>query len=231
MNPKINTTKYEKIIEKVEIDDRENDRIDYAMEQYAPFNPIKKHLQEGDYIFTGYNGTKVCFEYKTADDFLTSINHQDNHLHNQVFHMIHEYDYNFVVIQAKDLMKTNTDRFYKSGVNVSLQEINGAISELSMVCSVLQVQTQFQAFDLMMRTAGKVIDDKPYLYKFGKKSPNTALNYLNSMHGLKNKAYDIVTTLDLRTKKDLDKLTLKKLMEVDGIGEITAKMILAELGE
>ena len=51
MNPKIKTKKYENIIESVVIDNRELDRRDYAMEQYAPFNPIIRQLDFGDYIF------------------------------------------------------------------------------------------------------------------------------------------------------------------------------------
>ena len=77
----INGNRYSKVIKSVEIDDRENDRVDFAMEHYAPFNPSVKRLDIADYIFTGYNGIKVAFEYKTATDFLSSINHDDNHLH------------------------------------------------------------------------------------------------------------------------------------------------------
>ena len=80
-----------------------------------------------------------------------------------------------------------------------------------------------------MRTAGKVIENKPFLWKFGKKSTNSALNYLNCIHGLKDKAVLITDTLDLHTKKDLDNLTLESLMSVDGIGKVTAEMILREL--
>ena len=89
MIPKIKTKKYEKIIESVVIDNREKDRIEFAKEQYAPFNPIVRQLQYGDYIFKGHNGVRVCFEFKTGSDFLTSISHDSNHLHNQVYGMIH----------------------------------------------------------------------------------------------------------------------------------------------
>ena len=231
MNPKINTKKYEKIIEKVVIDSHELDRQEFAMEQYAPFKPSIEPLDTGDYIFIGHNGVKVAVEYKTGSDFLTSIDSSENHLHNQLYRMIHEYDYNLIMVECKDLQDLCTKRYYQTGLNISVQEINGAISELNTVSTVLFSQTRYGAFDLMMRSAGKLIADRPYLWKFGKKSPNTALNYLNCIHGLKNKASDIVETLDLHTKKDLDKLTIKDLMKVDGIGEITAELILNEIGE
>lgn len=229
MNHKINTKKYQKIIDKVIIDSHELDRHEFAMEQYAPFKPTIEPLNTGDYIFIGHNGIKVAVEYKTGSDFLTSIDSSENHLHNQVYRMIHEYDYTLVIMECEDLQKLCTKRFYQTGLNTSVQEINGAISDLNTVSTVLFSQTMYGAFDLMMRSAGKLIEEKPFLWKFGKKETNTALNYLNCIHGLKNKANDIVTTLNLRTKKDLDNLTMEKLLRVDGIGEITAEMILNEI--
>lgn len=229
MYPKINTSKYEKIIKEVQIDDRENERIDFAKQQYSNLNPIVKHLNYGDYIFIGHNGIKVAIEFKEGADFLTSIDSSENHLHNQVYRMIHEYDYTLVMVECEDLQKLCTKRFYQTGLNTSVQEINGAISDLNTVSTVLFSQTMYGAFDLMMRSSGKLIEEKPFLWKFGKKETNTALNYLNCIYGLKNKANDIVTTLNLRTKKDLDNLTMEKLLRVDGIGEITAEMILNEI--
>lgn len=229
MTPKIHTKNYEKIITQVLIDDREQDRKDFVMEQYAPFNPSIKHLDVGDYIFIGHNGVKIAVEYKTVNDFLTSIDPAENHLHNQVFRMIQKYDYCFVIIECKNLEKALTKRFYQTGINTTVQQVNGAVSDLNMVSTVLWSQNQFDAFDQLMRTAGKVIENKPFLWKFGKKSTNTALNYLNCIHGLRNKATDIVETLDLHTKKDLDDLTLEDLITVDGIGKGTALKIINEL--
>ena len=230
MQPKINTKKYEKIIKDVVIDDRENERKEYSMEQFAPFNPSIDHLRFGDYIFTGYNGVQVCVEYKTGEDFLSSINRETNHLHNQVYDMIHEFDYHFVIVEVEDLQKLCTKRYYQTGLSMSVQEINGAISDLNTVTTVLFAQTRFGAFDLIMRQCGKIIEQKPFLWKFGKKSHNTALNYLSSIKGLDKQAETIVNTLNLRTKKDLDNLTVEQLMTVDKIGEVKAKMIMSELG-
>lgn len=231
MNPKINTKKYEKIIKDVVIDSHELARKDFAMEQYAPFNPTIQELNMGDYLFTGYNGVRVCVEYKEGADFLSSIDSSTNHLHNQVYRMIHEYDYTLVMVECEDLQKLCTKRFYQTGLNTSVQEINGAISDLNTVSTVLFSQSMYGAFDLMMRSVGKLIEEKPFLWKFGKKDTNSALNYLNCIHGLKNKANIIVSELGLRTKADLDNLTLEDLCNIDGIGEITAEMILAEIGK
>ena len=229
MTPKIHTKNYEKTIAKVLIDDREQDRKDFVMEQYAPFHPSIKHLDVGDYIFIGYNGVKIAVEYKTVNDFLTSIDPAENHLHNQVYRMVQDYDYCFVMVECKDLNKALTKRFYQTGINTTVQQVNGAVTDLDMVSTVLWSQDTFGAFDCLMRMAGKVIENKPFLWKFGRKSTNTALNYLNCIHGLRNKATDIVKTLDLHTKKDLDNLTVDDLMLVDGIGKATAMKIINEL--
>ena len=178
MVAKINTEKYEDVIQHVLIDDREQSRKEYAMKQYASFNPLICHLEYGDYIFVGYNGVKVVWEYKTGSDFLSSINSENHHLHNQVFEMITKEDYTFIMVECADLIHELDELYYSSGVSMNLQQIDGAIAEYCTVSTILQAQTQYQAFDLMMRTSGKIILDKPYRWKFGKKSTNWALNIL-----------------------------------------------------
>ena len=229
MQPKINTRSYEKIIKSVLIDDREQDRKDEAMEQFASFNPSIEHLRFGDYIFTGYNGVQVCVEFKTGNDFLTSIDRTTNHLHNQVYDMIHEFDYHFVLIEVEDLNKLCTKRYYQTGLNTSIQEINGVISDLDTVTTVLTSQTRFGSYDLMMRFAGKLIQQKPFMFKYSKKETNAALNYLTAIKGLDKQAIDIVETLNLRTWNDLNNLTIEKLCKVEGIGKVKAANILAEI--
>ena len=227
MANKITTKEYEKVIESVLIDDRENERVEYGLNQYSPFNPQVAHLEIGDYIFKGVNGIEVVFEYKTANDFLTSI--ENNHLHNQVYYMITNFDYTFVIVEAENLYQTLDERYYNTGLNMSISQVNGAIAEFSTNSTVLFCQTQYQAFDLMMRVSGKIMLQKPYKYKYGKKSTNGALNYLSSLRGLDNKAEVICRELNLKTKKDLDNLTVERLCEVKGIGGKTAENIIKQL--
>ena len=231
MVAKINTEKYESVIERVLVDNRENARVEYAKKQYSAFNPIVMQLDYGDYIFVGKNGIKVVFEYKTGNDFLNSINSETHHLHNQVYEMTTNEDYTFVVVESTDLMQELDELYYSAGISMSLQQINGAIAEYNTVSTVLMAQTQYQAFDLMMRMAAKVILQKPFRYKYGKKTTNQALNWLSAMKGLDSKAEDICRTLNLHTLKDLQDLTIGKLCEVDGIGKKTAARILQNIGE
>ena len=231
MVQKINTKKYESIITSVEIDDREVNRIAYAKEQYVNLNPRVEHLDIGDYIFHGENGIDVVFELKEEDDFLNSITSETHHLHNQVYEMVSNYDYTFVIVISPDLSQAISQLYYSSGISMSLPQINGAISEYNTVSTVLFTQTRYQAFDLMVRQAGKIIQQKPFCYKFSKKSTNWALNSLMAMKGVDKKAEVIVRTLNLHTIMDVMRLSKEDLLKVDGVGDKLADKILRNIGK
>lgn len=228
MDLKLNTKKYEQHINKVFIDDREHARIDFAENLYKNFNPSVVRLRYGDYVFEG-DSIKVGFEFKTADDFLSSID-DSTHLHNQVFEMVNFGGYDFCfVIMSGDVIKTILEREESINRMVTMPQINGVTSSVLMSCPIIYVNNDLQAFDLMMRIAGKFIQNKPVKYKYHRKSYNTALNLLSSIHGLDEKANLIVDGLDLHTIDDVLKLTKEQLTSVDGIGDITAENILAEI--
>ena len=229
MAARINAEKHKDIISEIWIDDREGSRKSFAMEQYAPLNPSIKHLEIGDYIFKGHNGIDVCIEYKEGADFLNSINSEDNHLHNQVYEMITSFDYTFIMVQCEDMINEIDHLYYVSGISMSLPQVNGAITEYNTVSTVLSAQTRYQAFDMMVRQASKIIQQKPFRYKYGKKTTNQALNWLSAMKGLDNKAEDICRTLDIHTLSDLQNLTVERLTEVEGIGKKTAAKILQNI--
>lgn len=224
----INTKSYESVIAKVLIDDRENERKTYAMEQYAPFNPSIEHLDVGDYIFIGENGVEVVVEYKEDSDFISSVVGSE-HLHNQTYDMITNFEYSFIMIQCNDLRAELNSHYYKTGQDISFSQLNGAIAEFNTVSTVLFAQTRYQAFDLQMRMAGKIIQQKPFKYKFGKKTPNSALNYLSAIKGLDKQAENICKELDLQTHEDLQKLEITDLTQIDGIGIKKAEMIMRNL--
>lgn len=226
---KITTDKYAPLIQSVLIDDRETKRVDYALNQYKELNPKINHLDVGDYIFKGNNNIDVVFEYKTGNDFLSSITGEDHHLHNQVYNMVQDFEYTFVIVQVEDLMSLIDEHYYITGQSISLPQVNGAISEYSTVSTVLFAQTLYQSFDLMMRVAGKIIQQKPYAYKYGKKSSNSALNYLSAIKGVDKNAGIICRTLNLRCLNDLLKLKKEDLTSVNGIGDKKADKILKEI--
>ena len=223
----ISTKKYEKLIEKIYVDDREKSRIPYAKEQYANLNPIVAHLNNSDYLFKGYNNIYVAFEYKTGRDFLNSI--ANNHLHNQTYSLIQEVAYHFIIVEVYNLEQLVKSYFYESGVDITMEQVNGAITTFNSVSTVIFAQTRKQAFDMMLRQAGKIIQQKPFKYQFTRKTTNSALNYLSAIKGVNDKADLICKELELRTHKDLMELNEEKLCSVKTIGEKTAKKIMKEL--
>lgn len=227
---KVNVKPYEKDIKCVYIDDREQDRVDYALGAYSTLNPIKCHLEVADYIFEGYNGAFVGFEYKTAQDFLNSINGQDKHLANQVYDLMVNFNHRFVIIQCEDMRNELNKLYYSTGIDMSFAQVNGAIADFNRVCTVVNVQTKYQAFDYMVRQSGKIFRDGEYKWTFGKKTPNYALNSLSAMKGVDKFAERICNQLDLHTLTDLINLTKEDLLTVQGIGDKKADMIIKNIG-
>ena len=215
-------------IQKVIIDDREGSRIKYAqLDAYSDLNTEVAHLEYGDYIFVGGNGTKVCFEYKTGSDFLASIH--SNRLHNQIAKNIENYDYTFVIVEAFNLEKVMRKFYYQTGINIDRHRINGTVARINTVSTIIFTQTRDAAFDLMQRQAYKIINDNPYLYKFGRKDINPALNYLSSIRGISSKAEVIVRECDIHNLEDLLNITVDDLVQVKGIGEARAKQIIKKI--
>lgn len=226
----INTKNYEGIISTVKVDVREGSRIKYAQSEYKKLNPVVEQLPVGDYVFVGYNGVEVVFEYKEDGDFLSSITGDSHHLHNQTYDMILNFDYTFVIVQCVDLIKLINERYYQTGQDISISQVNGAVAELSTVSTVLFTQTTYQAFDLMMRVAGKIIQGKPFKYAYGKKSKNFALNSLSAMKGVDKYAEIICNELNLKTLNDLLNVTKEDLLTIDGVGSKKADLILKNIG-
>lgn len=225
----INTKPYERYIKSVIIDDREQDRVDYALNVYSTLNPIKCHLDVGDYIFESVDGEFVAYEFKEAQDFLNSINSESNHLHNQVYELMTNFDHRFVVVQCEDMRKELNNLYYTTGIDMSLSQINGAIADYNRVATVVICETRYQAFDYMFRQAGKIFRNDEYKWTYGKKTPNSALNYLSAIKGLDKRAEEICNTLDLRTLEDLLNLEIDDLTTVKGVGSKKAEMIIRNL--
>jgi ERCC4-type nuclease len=225
----INTKNYEDVIAAVLIDAREVDRKDFALSQYAKLNPSVVQLDVGDYVFRGFNGVEVVFEYKKDGDFLSSIIGENHHLHNQTYDMITHFDYTFIIVQCVNLIELINKRYYETGQDISISQVNGAIAEFSTVSTVLFTQTKYQAFDLMVRVAGKIIQGKPFKYAYGKKTENAALNYLSAMKGLDKRAEQICNELNLKTLTDLLNLKKEDLLTIDGVGSKKADLILKNI--
>ena len=218
----------EKII-KLYVDDREDDkRIKRVIEKNPEYNTQVKHLKYGDYHYISNTGKRVVWEFKNGADFLSSI--QDNHLHNQVYNMKKHYDLTFLIIKVSDWEYLLQSYKRMAGIDVSLKRVAGQIAWFNCHTTVIQCRTLSNALYLMKRQSEKIIEDKPLLYKFNKKSGNYAENRLNCIHGISSELAELITnTLNLKSEKDLMGLTIDDLRIVEGIGYKKAENILHSL--
>ena len=213
------------IIENVIIDFREETkRIREAETFFDDYNVSVKRLEYGDFLFTNNSDdVKVLFEYKTGKDFLASINNK--RVFNQTIRACQNYKYQFVIVQVHDMKRVMDNYYYDSGIDMSMEQVNGAIASLNTYSTVLFGDTMYDCFDLMYRQATKVFEDKPLHYKFEKKHMNPALNYLHGVHGIGKQVEVIVDEFDLYSLYDLFNLTENDLKTVPNIGKAKAKNI------
>ena len=213
------------------IDSREQGRIKTATQYYTE-QGLTVEIQEeqvGDYIFND----KVVFEFKTIADFVSSI--QSGRVFNQAINQAETYDYHYVIIQGDEHARAKALAMSKHYREVTYFQYLGAIASLNRYTTVIESYSPFinEAYYRMLITAKKCLQDKPIVRKFPRKDKNTAFNFLcHDVYGINwKKAKAIVDTLNLHSKKDLDQLTKKDLISVDGIADKTAETILKAIGE
>ena len=215
----------------VQIDTREKDRVKSAKEYYEQQKLEVEicELEIGDYLFDN----KVCYEFKTVSDFVASI--QNGKVFNQAINMAETYPYNFVIIQGDDATRAKALAMSRNYHEITYFGYLGAIASLNRFVTVIESYSPFinEAYYRMLINAKKSLSTKPIVRKFTKKDKNTAFNFLcHDVYGINwKKAKNIVDTLNLHTKKDLDTLTKEKLTSVDGIADKTAEKILKAIGE
>lgn len=211
-------------IKNVIIDFRETKRIPSAKSFFEDYNIMIKKLEYGDFLFTNdTDDARVLFEYKTGADFLASIN--SKRVFNQTIRACQEYKYQFIIVQVHDMNSVMDTYFHKSGIDMGMEHVNGAVASLNTISTVLFGDTMYDCFDLMHRQAMKIFEDKPLHYKFKKKHMNPALNYLHGIHGVDKQVDTIVEKFQLYSLYDLFNLTENDLKTVPNIGKAKAKNI------
>ena len=218
------------------IDSREKERIPAAQEYYEKqgLTTNVKELPIGDYIFQNENDEKVCFEFKTIPDFISSI--QSHRVFNQAINMAENFNYHYVLIQGNEAERTknlaisrNLARTHK-GQQITVYQYLGAIASLNRYTTVIESYspTLEESFYRMLITARKCLQNKPIVKKFQKKHKNPCFNWLcYCNYGISSKkANNIVETLNLHNLADLQKITIDDLTSIDGIGTKTAENII-----
>ena len=213
------------------VDSREKKRINRAKEYFTDnpdlkteYTVIQKELDTGDFVFDG----KVCFEYKTQSDFISSI--VDGRVFNEAIKQSETYPYHFVIIQG-----TNRDRkqalSYAGSFN--LKQYYGAIARLNTYTTVINCTGLTEdAFYQMHVQSKKCLDSKDIKIKhFDCKSGNPAFNALcyclDDVADIRAKA--IVNHLNLKTWSDVYHLTRQDLLDVPGIGDVLSENIIQQI--
>lgn len=214
---------------KLTIDAREKDRVESAKKYYTKqgLEVEVSELEVGDYIFADENGQSVVFEMKLVSDFVSSI--QSSRVFNQAISQAEEFDYHFVIIVGDEATRTKCIAMTKNYRRITIYQYLSAIASLNRYTTVIESYSPFieESFYRMMVQAKKCLQNRPIVKKFQKKEKCPALNFLcHDIYGINYKrAKLIVDTYDLHSLHDLMTLTLEMLMEIDGIGENTARKI------
>lgn len=210
----------------IQIDSREKNRIKTATEYYKKqgCDIQTTELEIGDYLFDN----KVCFEFKTIPDFITSI--QDGRVFNQAINMAENYDYHYIVIQGDEYTRAKSIAMTKHYRPITYYQYLGAIASLNRFTTVIESYnpTIQEAYYRMLITAKKCLQNKPIVKKFPRKDKNPAFNYLcYCIYGINTKKAKLITdTYNLKSLTDLMQITHDDLILIEGIGDKMATKII-----
>ena len=190
---------------KIQIDYHEYDeRIQEAAYYYKSKGDTVsvKELLVGDYVLNN----QVCFEYKTLNDFVGSV--ESNRVFNQAIDQTSSFPYHFVIIVASDDEKNDYfDGFDDEPYVFGWDNYEGAIARLNTFTTVKECSTQKRAIRFMRQQARKCLDNKHVVKRLNQKTDNPAFNYLALIkHIGDDTAALIVDNLDVYDLDDLLKV-------------------------
>ena len=219
------------------IDNREsNTRIESACQFFTDYDIEVSSYPVGDFIFDD----KICFEYKTANDIISSI--IDGRVFRQVEKM-KQYPFSYVIVVG-DVARTINERnasywnrknHYKQ---FTVRNYLGALARLQIESKVIHIDNNQQAWTIMDFLVKKLLDDHPNIR--GVDRPKATLSdpvatflsciYINDSQRLGIKtAVMIREYLHLESLRDLLDVKFEDLVKVKGVGVKTAKKIIEVL--
>lgn len=228
----------------LEIDVRESDSRKESAHQFFLNKGFKKEqisvkqLPIGDFLFD----KKVVFEYKTANDLISSI--IDSRVFRQSKRM-QQYPYHFIIVVG-NVFDEIRDRYsnyenplywkYRKGKTkpFTINNYIGALATLFENDKVIHVENESQAFTIMKYLSQNILTkdseakavDKPVC-----KMTDSVSTFLACIDGISiKKALLIKNSLKLESLRDLLELDYDKLVSIKGIGSKTATKILEEIG-
>lgn len=232
------------IIMEIIIDNREKHRKHQAKNYYLQkYNntPKIRTLPTADYTFTE-NNTTTAYEYKEIRDYLKSINDKTvfQEISNQTQNP--DYDYNYLIIEG-DLMETLRQQYkipnirrkypnYKHYLESHIRRYQGATRRCRTILGVITTPNQTMAFEEMIQQSLKCSHPKKYAGIVRQKNKydlntNPLITYLSGIRDIGEvTAENVVKHTQSKTLTDLTRLTHEDLIQVPGVGEKTAQIIL-----
>lgn len=228
----------------LKIDNREQSRIESSYDYFTPFKDIDNaevvQLENGDYIFEN-DGLTCGFEYKTSQDFLSSI--LNKRVFKECIGLREDVDYPFLIVEGN--IPYAKDRLYWSAQqSITNEQIQGAIHRLQCILPVIIVENplvpsdkkdddlELLCFKEMYNQQKKAVSMKTLYYKeyISKKHKNPAISLLMMQNGVSLKlAKRIADTLNLKNQKDVLELTAEDLQKVHKIGEKKSERIIRQI--
>ena len=223
---------------KLLIDNREsNTRIDSACQYFNDEYEIKVDtLPVGDYVFAN----RVCFEYKTANDVISSI--IDGRIFRQAEKM-KQYPFSYIIIVgnvAQTINERNANYWNRHNQvkQFTVKSYIGALARLNVDSKVIHLDNNQQCWLLMDYLVKKLLDNNPKVK--GVERPRVTLSdpiatflsciYINDSQRLGIKtAVMIREYLHLESLSDLLEIQFEDLIKVKGVGVKTAKKIMEVL--
>ena len=219
---------------KLQIDNREsNTRINSACQYFNEYDIEVGSYPVGDYIFDD----KICFEYKTANDIVSSI--MDRRVFRQVERM-KQYPFSFVIVvgNVADVINERNSNYWNRKNQIkqfTVRNYLGALARLQIESKVIHVDNNNQAWTIMEFLSKKLLDDNPNIR--GVDRPKATLSdpiatflsciYINDSQRLGIKtAIMIREYLHLESLNDLLQVTYEDLVKVKGVGSKTARRIM-----
>ena len=185
-----------------------------------------KQLPVGDFVLD----KKVCFEYKTAEDFIASV--KNKRIFKQCKRM-QQYPFKFVVIVG-DVFKKIKENYKWNPYSMhpfTNKSFFGALATIfDFDVKVVQVETMEQAFYMMWKISQVLLEnnkDRKAIDRPISKMTNPIATFLACIEDIGiSKATLIANELKLEKLEDLLDLDMEQLTSIKGIGSKTAKKIL-----
>lgn len=224
----------------LEIDFRESDTRKEAAYQFFidDYDISVVQLPIGDFLFD----KKVVFEYKTANDFISSV--IDGRVFRQSKRM-QQYSFHYIIVvgnvfeEIRNRYSDYENPFYAKYRNGKMKGFTihnylGALATLFEHDKVIHVENENQAFTIMGYLSRNIIERNPDVKAIDKpvcKMTDSVSTFLACIDGISvKKAILIRDALNLKSLKDLLDITHKDLVSIKGIGSKTAYKIMEEIG-